>query len=65
MELVITAIVCFILFAIPIDISTTAAILIVSLATYIYSQNPMTTPSNESKVNSDSNNKYVLLEEKV
>ena len=64
MELVITAVVCLILFSIPIDLSTAAAILIVSLATYVYSQNPMTTPSPESNVDSGSN-KYVLLENKV
>lgn len=66
MELVITAVVCLILFSIPIDLSTAAAIFIVSLATYVYSKNPMTTsPTLESNVNSDSSNKYVLLENKV
>lgn len=39
LELIITAIVCFIIFSIPIDSYTVIAIIIVSLATYIYSQN--------------------------
>lgn len=65
MELVITAVVCFVLFSIPIDLSTAIAILIVSLATYVYSQNPMTTPPTESNVDTVSSNKYVLLENKV
>lgn len=64
-ELVVTALICWPLFSIPIDSYTTAAILIVSLATYIYSQNPMTTPSAQSNVDSQSSNKYVLLENKV
>lgn len=41
MELVITAVVCWILFGIPIDAYTVLAIFIVSLATYIYAHNPM------------------------
>ena len=41
LELVITAVVCWILFSIPIDAYTVIAILIVSLATFIYSRNPM------------------------
>lgn len=44
LELVITAIICWILFAIPIDHFTIASIFIVSLATYIYSQNPLPPP---------------------
>lgn len=39
LELIITAIVCFIIFGIPIDSYTVIAIIIVSFATYIYSQN--------------------------
>ena len=41
MELVITAVVCWLLFGIPIDAYTVLAILTVSLATYIYAHNPM------------------------
>ena len=41
LELVIAAIVCWLLFAIPIDKFTVISICIVSLATYIYSQNPL------------------------
>ena len=41
MELVITAVVCLILFGILIDAYTVVAIFIVSLATYIYAHNPM------------------------
>lgn len=65
MELVITAVVCWLLFSIPIDSFTATAILIVSLATYIYSRNPMTAPPAESNVHSLNGNKYVLLENKV
>lgn len=41
MELIITAVVCWIIFSIPIDEFTIVAIFIVSLATYIYAHNPM------------------------
>lgn len=40
LELIITAIVCLIIFAIPIDSYTVIAIIIVSVAIYIYSKNP-------------------------
>lgn len=50
LELVITAVVCWILFAIPIDSFTVIAIFVVSLATYIYSKNPMSSlPPKHSK----------------
>lgn len=47
MELVFTAVLCFILFSIPIYINTILAIAIVSIAVYLYSQSPVV---NNSKV---------------
>ena len=67
LELVITAVVCMLLFAIPIDAFTMLAILIVSVATYIYAQNPMTPPAAEAAaaVAVNSGAKYALLESKA
>lgn len=47
LELVFTAVLCFILFSIPIYINTILAIAIVSIAVYLYSQSPVV---NNSKV---------------
>lgn len=47
LELVFTAVLCFILFSIPIYINTILAIAIVSIAVYLYSQSPVV---NNSKI---------------
>ena len=68
LELVITAIVCLIIFAIPIDSYTVVAIVIVSAATYIYSKSPsipaVTLPSPSSTSHS-SDIKYSPLSNKI
>lgn len=64
LELVITAVVCWILFGIPIDSFTVIAIFIVSLATYIYSKNPMSSlPPKHSKSVTTNARKWPTSEE--
>lgn len=41
LELMFTAVLCWFIFGIPVDIYTVVAILIVSAATYLYAQNPV------------------------
>jgi drug/metabolite transporter (DMT)-like permease len=56
LELVFTAILCFFIFGIPIDIYTVIAIAIVSYATYLYSQNPVITINKTTREMKEQNN---------
>lgn len=55
LELVFTAVLCWIIFGIPIDIFTVAAIGIVSYATYLYSQNPVVNKGRLDKIADNKN----------
>lgn len=49
LDLSFTAILCWFIFRIPIDLPTVVAITIVSIATYLYSQNPVVNPVKDKK----------------
>jgi drug/metabolite transporter (DMT)-like permease len=63
LELVFTALLCFFIFGIPIDIYTVIAIAIVSYATYLYSQNPVITTNKTTREIKQQNNhiQYTLI----
>lgn len=65
LELVITAVICFIIFAIPIDSYTVIAIIIVSVATYIYSKNPSIPVVSPVPSTASSDIKYTPLNNKI
>lgn len=62
LELVFTAILCWILFSIPIYLNTVLAIAIVSVAVYLYSQSPVVNTAKAGKTN-DFEDKRALLTE--
>lgn len=55
LDLSITAVLCWIIFSIPIEIPTIMAITVVSIATYLYSQNPVV---NKPKGHGSSGNRF-------
>lgn len=61
LELVFTAILCWIIFGIPIDIYTAIAVAIVSYATYLYAKNPVV--NKPIKSNEEDNYAYRRLEQ--
>lgn len=48
LDLSFTAVLCWLIFAIPIDLATVMAITVVSIATYLYSQNPVVNKPKET-----------------
>lgn len=63
-ELMFTAVLCYFLFAIPIYVNTFLAITVVSLAIYLYSQNPVVnTGKRPLPANNPSENEHFLDEE--
>lgn len=68
LDLSFTAVLCWIIFSIPIDLATIMAITVVSIATYLYSQNPVVNkPKETSNINKDNGyeDKEKLLTENV
>ena len=59
LELMFTAVLCWFIFGIAVDVYTVIAIFIVSLATYLYAQNPVVnvvkTPAKDSETKNPSN----------
>lgn len=61
LELIFTAILCFLIFGIPIDAYTVIAIAIVSYATYLYSQNPVLNQNKDVRNKESNEMNYSLL----
>ena len=56
LELMFTGILSWIIFGIPLDMLTVVSIVIVSMATWLYSKNPVQNPAPISNTNSNTNN---------
>ena len=61
LELLFTAVLCYILFSIPIYLNTLLAIGIVSFSTYLYSQNPVVNSGVAKDLNDDATSRKKLL----
>lgn len=61
LELMFTAVLCYLLFAIPIYMNTVLAIGVVSVAVYIYSQNPVVNVISSSAIKESSNSEHKKL----
>ncbi|CAG2112458.1 unnamed protein product [Medioppia subpectinata] len=59
LELVFTAILCFIIFDIKIDMFTVISIAIVSYATFLYSQNPVINATNDKQLDEDNQHNHI------
>ena len=55
LELMFTAVLCWFIFGIPVDVYTVIAILIVSAATYLYAQNPVVNKAKSDEVHHKEN----------